>query len=207
MSEFKLTVLVDGGGYYEGPRWRVDRWWVSDFQRNGLFTVSPDGREELVANFPAQSSGLGWLPDGSLLVVSMKDHKLMHRRAEGGAFTEYADLSAYGQGHLNDMVVSADGHAYVGQFGFDIDAGARPSKTTLIKVAPDRSISVVADELFFPNGMVITPDGKTLVVGEALGGRYTAFTIGEDGALSDRRLWAELGPMPALGSSAKRWPN
>jgi sugar lactone lactonase YvrE len=198
MSEFELKVLVDGGGYFEGPRWHDGRWWVSDFQRHGLFTVTTDGREDRIATFPAQSSGLGWLPDGSLLVVSMKDHRV-HRRTKDGAMTVYADLTEYGQGHLNDMVVSAAGHAYIGQFGFDIDAAEKPRKTTLIKIAPDGSVSVVAEDLFFPNGMVITPDGTTLIVGEALGGCYTAFTIEEDGGLSHRRLWAELGPMPILG--------
>lgn len=201
MSRFELKMLREGGGYYEGPRWHEGRWWVSDFHRLGLFTVTTDGIEERVASFPHQSSGLGWLPDGSLLVVSMKDHRLM-RRTTDGEITEYADLSEFGAGHLNDMVVSRSGHAYIGQFGFDIDAGAKPAKTTLLCVAPDRSVRVVADELFFPNGMVITRDGNTLIVGEALGGCYTAFSINPDGSLSDRRLWAELGPMPVLGEFA-----
>jgi sugar lactone lactonase YvrE len=196
--EHKLDVLVDGGGYYEGPRWHDGRWWISDFHRTSVFTITPDGTEEHVLTVEEQSSGLGWLSDGSMLIVSMKDHRIL-RRTSDGAVEEYADLSALGQGHLNDMVVSADGHAYVGQFGFDIDGGEKPSKTTILHVAPDRSVSVAADDLFFPNGVVITPDGSTLIVGEALGGRYTAFTIGDDGLLSDRRLWAELGPMPVLG--------
>jgi sugar lactone lactonase YvrE len=198
MADFKLDVLVNGGGFFEGPRWHEGRWWVSDFQRNALLAISPDGAEKLIAEVAGQSSGLGWLPDESLLIVSMKDHRLL-RRTSDGVINEYANLAEYASSHLNDMVVSRDGHAYIGQFGFDIDSGALPAKTTLIKVSPDRSISVVADDLFFPNGMVITPDGATLVVGEALGGCYTAFTIGENGVLSNRRLWAELGPMPVLG--------
>jgi len=202
MNVHKLKLLVQGGGYYEGPRWHDGRWYVSDFQRHGLFTVTEDGKETLLADFPHQSSGLGWLPDGSMLIVSMKDHRLM-RRLANGTLEEYADLSKFGEGHLNDMVVSAAGHAYIGQFGFDIDGGERPKKTTLLRVAPDKSISVAADELFFPNGTVITPDGKTLIVGEALGGRYTAFTVDNDGSLRDRRLWAEVGPMPVLGEFAE----
>jgi sugar lactone lactonase YvrE len=198
LKQYDLQLLRDGGGYYEGPRWHAGAWWISDFQRCGLFTVTPQGTETLVATIPAQSSGLGWLPDGSLLIVSMKEHRLL-RRSASGAIEEYADLSAYGQGHLNDMVVSRNGHAYIGQFGFDIDGHAKPAKTTLIKVAPDRTVSVVAGELFFPNGMVITPDGSTLIVGEALGGCYTAFSIRNDGSLTGRRLWAKLGPMPVLG--------
>lgn len=198
MSDHDLNVLVDGGGFFEGPRWHDGRWWISDFQRCGLFTVTPEGKEDLVVTVPEQSSGIGWLPDGSLLIVSMKDHRILRRTADG-QLEEYADLSPFGQGHLNDMTVSASGHAYVGQFGFDIDGGERPRKTTIIRIAPDRSLSVAADDLFFPNGMVITPDGSELVVGEALGGCYTAFKIEPDGSLSGRRLWAEMGPMPVLG--------
>jgi sugar lactone lactonase YvrE len=193
-----VELLVNGGGFFEGPRWRDGRWWVSDFQRHGVFTVTEDGTEELVLEVDGQSSGLGWLPDGSALIVSMFDHRLL-RRTEDGTVETYADLGEFANSHINDMVVSADGYAYVGQFGFDIDAGAKPEKTTLLCVAPDRTVSVAADGLFFPNGVVITPDGSTLIVGEALGGRYTAFTKGQDGALTDRRLWAELGPMPTLG--------
>lgn len=198
MSRYELKLLVEGGGYFEGPRWHDGCWWISDFHRQGLFTVSSEGHEELIATIPAQSSGLGWLPDGSLLIVSMKDHRVLQRTADG-EISEYADLRAFGAGHLNDMVVSSSGHAYIGQFGFDIDAGEKPVKTTLLRVAPDRSISVAAEDLFFPNGTVITPDGQMLIVGEALGGCYTAFRIQPDGSLSDRRLWAEMGPMPSLG--------
>jgi sugar lactone lactonase YvrE len=198
LSKHELKTLVTGGGYYEGPRWHEGRWWVSDFQRDGVYTVTPDGVEELVIPIEGQSSGMGWLPDGSMLIVSMLDHKLLRRTADG-TIELYADMSEFAQGHANDMVVSADGHAYVGQFGFDIDGGEKPAKTTLLHIAPDRTVSVAADDLFFPNGTVITPDGSTLIVGEALGGRYTAFTIGSDGELTDRRLWAELGPMPVLG--------
>ena len=144
-----MTLLVRGGGYFEGPRWHEGQWWVSDFQRCGLFTVSAAGREDLIVTVPGQSSGLGWLPDGSMLIVSMKDRRLLRRNPQG-KLEEYADLTAYGHGHINDMVVDPSGQAYVGQFGFDIDGHAKPAKTTLIKVAPDRSVSVVADELFFP---------------------------------------------------------
>jgi sugar lactone lactonase YvrE len=198
VSEHTVEILVDGGGFFEGPRWRDGLWWISDFQRHGVFTVNPDGTEELVVELEGQSSGLGWLPDGSMLIVSMEDHRVL-RRTEDGKIETYADLGPLTNSHINDMVVSADGHAYVGQFGFDIDGGEKPAKTTLLHIAPDRSVSVAADDLFFPNGVVITPDGSTLIVGEALGGCYTAFTIGADGELTDRRLWAELGPMPVLG--------
>jgi sugar lactone lactonase YvrE len=202
MQRYELKTLVKGGGFYEGLRWHDGRWWVSDMQRCAVLSVATDGKEELVASFPTRSSGIGWLPDGSMLIVSMKNHRLM-RRLASGMVEEYADLSIYRQGDLNDMVVNKSGHAYIGQFGFDLEACAKPKKTTLLMVAPNRSVAVVADDLFCPNGMVITPDGSTLIVGEALGGCYTAFDIGGDGRLSGRRLWAELGPMPVLGEYAE----
>ena len=161
-STRSLKLLRSGGGYYEGPRWHGERWWISDFHRTALFTITEEGVETLVESIPSQSSGIGWLPDGSLLIVSMKDHRLL-RRSETGVLETYADLRSFGRSELNDMVVSASGHAYIGQFGFDINAYAKPEKTILIRVGPDRQAQVVADELFFPNGMVITPDGKTLI--------------------------------------------
>jgi sugar lactone lactonase YvrE len=147
----------------------------------------------------AQPSGLGWLPDGSLLVVSMKDHRVL-RRAADGSVSEHADVSEYCTGHLNDMVVSADGHAYAGNFGFDLMAGGDPEPASLIRIDPDGSASVAAEDMWFPNGSVITPDGRTLIVGETAAARYTAFTIGADGSLADRRVWAQVAPAPPRGS-------
>src|SRR5690554_6825328 len=115
----ELNLLVDGGSFFEGPRWRDDRWWVSDFYRYGVYTVTTDGLMEKVLDAPEQSSGLGWLPDGSLLWVSMVDRKVMRRSSEGQT-SVYADLSDHARGHVNDMVVANDGNAWVGNFGFDL---------------------------------------------------------------------------------------
>jgi sugar lactone lactonase YvrE len=139
------------------------------------------------------------MPDGSLLVVSMRDHRLL-RRSPGGEVSIHADVSEHCRGHLNDMVVDADGRAYVGNFGFDLMGGADPAPTTLLRVDPDGSAAVAAEDMLFPNGSVITPDRGTLIVGETAGARYTAFAIGADGALSDRRVWGQLAPTPAPGS-------
>ena len=147
----------------------------------------------------AQPSGLGWMPDGSMLVVSMRDHRLL-RRAADGTVTVHADLSEHCGGKANDMVVDAQGRAFVGNFGFDLMGGADPSPATLVRVDPDGSVSVAAEDMWFPNGSVILPDEATLVVGETMGARYTAFTIAEDGSLTDRRTWAELAPAPTLGT-------
>jgi sugar lactone lactonase YvrE len=153
-----------------------------------------------------QPSGLGWMPDGSLLVVSMKDHRVL-RRTPGGDVTVLADVTQYCGGHLNDMVVDGQGRAYVGNFGFDLMAGADPAPAVMVRVDPDGSASVAADDLLFPNGSVITSDGRTLIVGETAGARYTAFTIADDGSLSDRRVWAQVAPTPELGPLAETMPK
>lgn len=203
MSDRNLTTLSDGGCFFEGPRWHDGRWWVSDFYRHGIYTVTTDGVEEQVAEVPGQPSGLGWLPDGTLIAVTMKDHQIL-RVAADGTTSVYADLTDLGvQGPLNDMVVSATGHAYVGSFGFDLMGGQDPRPSPIYHVAPDGSVSVGAEGLLFPNGSVITDDGTTLIVGETLGCRYSAFTIADDGSLSDRRVHAQIAPTPAMGSSAE----
>jgi sugar lactone lactonase YvrE len=135
-------------------------------------------------------SGLGWLPDGRMLVVSMVDQKLLRIEPDGGAAV-HGDLSGIATGRCNDMVVDAAGRAYVGNFGYDYPAGAmKPAK--LARVDPDGTVSAAADELVFPNGSMITPDGKTLIVGETFAGRMTAFDIAADGSLAGRRVWAAL---------------
>jgi sugar lactone lactonase YvrE len=188
---YALTTLRTGGAFFEGPRWHDGRWWVSDFYRRAVFAVTPDGREEEVARVDGQPSGLGWLPDGSLLVVSMKDHRLL-RRAPTGAVSVHAEVAGLCGGWLNDLVVDAEGRAYVGNFGFDLMARADPRPTGLIRVHPDGSADVAAEGLLFPNGTVITEDGRTLIVGETYGRRYVAFAITADGSLEDRHVWAEI---------------
>jgi sugar lactone lactonase YvrE len=207
MADRTFTTLADGGGFFEGPRWRDGRWWVSDFYRHTVYAIAPDGATDEVLTVEAQPSGLGWLPDGSLLVVSMRDHRVL-RRAPDGAVTVHADIGEHCGGLANDMVVDSRGHAYVGNFGFDIMAGAPARPAALVHIAPDGTVDVAADDLFFPNGAVVTPDGGTLVVGETTGGRYTAFSIGPDGALGDRREWATFEGAPdgcALDAEGRIW--
>ena len=148
-----------------------------------------------------QPSGLGWLPDGSLLVVSMKDQRLL-RVASDGAVSTHADLSDVCGGHLNDLVVDASGRAFVGDFGFDLMGGGAPSSASVKRVDPDGSVTVVASDLRFPNGSVITPDGGTLIVGETWGNRFSAFDIAADGSLTNRRVWGAFGPEP-VGNSVE----
>jgi sugar lactone lactonase YvrE len=198
----RLDVLLEGGAFFEGPRWRDGRWWVSDFYRHRVLTVDPDGHEEELLSVEAQPSGLGWMPDGSMLVVSMRDHRVLRRGADG-AVSVHADVSEHCGGHLNDMVVDPRGRAYVGNFGFDLMGGGDPAPANLIRIDPDGTATVAAEEMMFPNGSVITPDGQTLIVGETAAGRYTAFTIEPDGSLTDRRAWAQVGPAPPLGPLAE----
>ena len=191
MTERTFTTLSTGGSFFEGPRWHGGRWWVSDLYRHTVFAIAPDGTTETITTVEAQPSGLGWLPDGSLLVVSMRDHRLL-RVATDGTTSVHADLTPYCDGHANDLVVAADGRAWVGNFGFDLMAGATPRSASLVRVDPDGATIVAAEDLGFPNGSVITPDGTMLIVGETMGGRYTAFTITAGGLLTERRVWAEV---------------
>jgi len=191
MGARELRTLVEGGAYFEGPRWHEGRWWVSDFYRHGVFAITPDGAEEQVLEVAGQPSGLGWLPDGSLLVVSMREHALL-RRAPDGSVTVHADLTEHCGGHLNDLAVDELGRAYVGNFGFDLMNFADPAGTSLVRVDPDGSVHVEAGDLWFPNGTVI--DGDTLIVAETFAGRLTAFMIAADGTLTDRRVWGQIAP-------------
>lgn len=191
--------LLDGGLFYEGPRWHDGAWYISDLYAHHVLRVSVDGAAEVWADVPHQPSGLGWLPDGSLLAVSMLDRRLL-RRGPTGAMTEFADLSGLSEHPINDMVVDAAGRAFIGTFGFDLFGGATPSPGAVLRVDPDGTVSVAAPDLRFPNGMVVTADGRTLVVAECFGGRFTAFTIEADGELSERRLWGKVGVEPPYDS-------
>lgn len=201
MDDRTVNVLFEGGGFFEGPRWRNGTWWVSDFYRHQVATYSPDGTETVHVTVDAQPSGLGWMPDGTMLVVSMKDHLVLKVAADGST-SVHADISEHCGGIANDMVVDRFGNAFVGNFGFDLMAGGSPAPADIVRVAPDGTVTVAASDLAFPNGAVITPDGRTFIVGETLGNRYTAFDLDDDGTLSNRRTWAEFGPEPAAADIA-----
>ncbi|WP_249523250.1 SMP-30/gluconolactonase/LRE family protein [Modestobacter marinus] len=192
MTTRSLTTLFTGGAFFEGPRWHDGTWWVSDFYRRTISRIGADGAEQVVAEVAGQPSGLGWLPDGTLMAVSMTDHRLL--RVSDGRTTELADLSEHCGGHLNDLVVDEAGRVYVGDFGFDLMGGGAARTASLKRVDPNGTVTVVAEGLQFPNGMVITPDGGTLLVDETLGNRVTAFDLAPDGSLTDRRVFAQLGP-------------
>jgi len=188
----QLEPWLDGFAFLEGPRWHDGRLWFSDMHAGRIYAASEDGTVEAVTRVPECPSGLGWLPDGRLLAVSMEDRRVLRREA-GGELVTHADLSGIATYHCNDMVVDATGRAYVGNFGYDLHTQQKPRAAKLALVQPDGRVSVAASGLEFPNGAVITPDGRTLIVGESFGGRLTAFDIDPaSGALSRRRVWAAL---------------
>lgn len=187
----ETTVLLDGLMFGESPRWHEGRLWFSDMLACQVMTVDLSGRTETIVRVPGLPSGLGWLPDGRLLVVSMTDRRLL--RFESGGLVEVADLSKLASYHCNDMVVDRQGRAYIGHFGFNYYS--QPfAPAEVILVTPDGSARVVAEQMAFPNGSIITPDGRTLIVAETFGGCLTAFDIQSDGSLAGRRIWASTSP-------------
>jgi sugar lactone lactonase YvrE len=154
-------------------------------------TVTPEGKKTTLLTLQDdEPSGLGWLPNGDLLVVSMRKRQLL--RFDGKALTVHADLSALASHRCNDMVVDPLGRAYVGNFGFDLHTGEKPRSTVLIRVDPDGSAKIVDDDAFFPNGSVITADGRTLILAETFARALMAFDIDTSGGLSNKRIWAKL---------------
>jgi len=192
MPEF--TALICGLSFTECPRWHAGRLYFSDFYTYRVLAVTLDGRVETLCHVPHQPSGLGFLPDGRMLIVSMRDRKLLRREVDG-SLVDYADLSGVAQWHLNDMLVDSSGRAWVGNFGFDLMAGAPARATALIEVTPGGQAQVAAEGLGFPNGMVLTPDGGTLIVAETTMNRLSAFPV-EPASLGERRTWAAFGDPP-----------
>jgi sugar lactone lactonase YvrE len=194
MPDRVLEPLLDNLVFPEGPRWHEGRLWFSDMHAKEVVAVDMDGYRETIVQVPQRPSGLGWLPDGRLLVVSMLDRKLL--RLDPSGLAEHADLSGLASHNLNDMVVDGEGRAYVGNFGFDPFGGDDPRGAELILVTPDGEARVVADDVRFPNGAVVTPDGGTLIVAESYGKRLSAFDIAPDGSLDNRRVWAAVPGIP-----------
>jgi sugar lactone lactonase YvrE len=194
-------ILADGLYFGEGPRWHGGRLWFSDFYDHAVKSVDAAGSIRTELEIDDQPSGLGWLPDGRLLVVAMHRRQLL--RVDPDGVKLHADLAGVAAHHANDMVVDREGRAYVGNFGFPLDEAlaergvegvlADHPTARLARVDPDGRVHVAADGLHFPNGAVITPDGRTLIVAETLALRLTAFDVASDGSLSNRRVWAELG--------------
>jgi sugar lactone lactonase YvrE len=186
-----VQTLIDGLLFPECPRWHNNELWFSDMHSETLYRLAADGSVLQTINVPGEPAGLGWLPNGDLLVVCMRKNCLY--RVIDGKLLPYADLGSVHPGQSNDMVVDSQGNAWVGNFGFDIHAGAEPCTTSLAWINAEGKVSAAGDELMFPNGMVVTGDGQTLIVAESFASRLSAYTIAADGSLSNRRVWAQLG--------------
>jgi sugar lactone lactonase YvrE len=185
-------VLLDGLAYVESPRWHDGRLWFAHWGAGEVVAVDLDGKSEVMAPGPPRLGwSIDWLPDGRLLVTG--DELL--RQEPDGSMVRHADLTGVAEHGWNEIVVDGRGHIYVNGFGFDFLGGAKPTPGIIAMVSPDGTARKVADDIAFPNGMVVTPDNSTLIISESFAGRLTAFDIAPDGGLSNRRTWAEnLGP-------------
>jgi sugar lactone lactonase YvrE len=183
--------LTTGLVFGESPRWHQGRLWFVDFGAREVGAVDLQGNRELIARTPGMPMGLGFLPDGRLLIVSVRDGKILRREPDGSLVT-HADLSAVSLQPWGEMVVDGRANAYVGNLGFEFPGGEfAPGSVALVRT--DGSVRQVAEGLAFPNGMAVTPDNSTLILAESYGHRLTAFDIAADGTLSSRRVWADLG--------------
>lgn len=186
----RTEVLLEGLIFPESPRWHDDKLWFVDMDAYQVLTTDLDGNSEIILQRTERISGLGWLPDKRLLVVSMGDNTLLRLDPEG--VKVIADLNKFNIVLCNDIVVDKKGRAYVGNFGFDFFNNKPFAPTKLILIEPNGDTKVVAENMAFPNGTVITPDDKTLIIAETFAAKLTAFNIMEDGSLTGRRVWANL---------------
>ena len=191
METITTQTLAEGFKFLEGPRWHEDRIWMSDVVGRKVFTLDLLGKVDEVVAVPGMPSGLGFLPDGTPLVVSMADRCLF--RLEGGKLVRHAALDSLVTGPTNDMVADEQGRAYVGGYGFDAWVGEEFRPGNLVLVTPDGEARVVAEDLAGPNGTLILRNRALLVVAETRGRKLTAFDVAADGALSGRRVYADLG--------------
>jgi sugar lactone lactonase YvrE len=187
----RLEPLIEGLRFPEAPRWHEDALWFVDFFQGAVLRWKA-ARLQRVADVPGTPGGLGFLPDGTPLVVSQREFAVLAVRQDG-SLARHADLSKHAKGAANEMFVDALGRAYVGHHGFDFFGGAALQPSTLLLVEADGKVREVADDLVFPNGTAITADNRTLILAESFANRLTAFDIAADGSLSGRRLWAGLG--------------
>jgi sugar lactone lactonase YvrE len=191
MKNHKAELFADDFIFLEAPRWHDSKLWVSDVFDHKLHSLTLDGKREFVCEVPNRPSGQGFLPDGTHIVVSATDRKLLS--VENGKLSEYADLSNHATGYVNDFAIDRHGRIYAGNFGYDYDGGEPRKLASLHRIDPDRSIREVATGVDFPNGAVVINGGRTLVVAETWIGKLAAFDLSDDGALSNRRIFADLG--------------
>ena len=186
----EITTIVEGRCFLEGPRWRDGALYVSDMRADEVLRITLDGTIDVIASVD-DPCGLGWLPDGRMLVNSMAPRKIMRLEADGSV-VEHADCTQLAPYPINDMVTDRVGRAYVGHWGYDVFGGVDPVAVPLLRVDPDGGVSEAGGEILLANGITLTADGRTLIVVETLGRRLTAFDVADDGSISGSRLWAAL---------------
>jgi sugar lactone lactonase YvrE len=189
----ELETILGARAFLEGPRWHDGALFVSDMHGHEVLRVDSEGTCSVVLALDDAPSGLGWLPDGRMLIVSMDDRRLL--RLEHGTAVLHADCTSFAAHEINDMVVDRHGHAFVSQFGHDHHGGEKLRRAPVLRVDPDGSVHQATDALRMANGMVITADGRTLVVAESVGRRLLAFDLADDGSLCNERVWADLPEM------------
>ena len=185
-----LGEWISGLGFGEAPRWHGGALWISDIARREVLRIDPAlGIAQRAFATPGEPSGLGWLPDGSLLVVQMEEHEVL--RWDGSALTHFTSTAAFSRGKLNDMVIAADGRAWLSNMGFDYETEPACA-TVLVGLDPQGQPYDAATDLWCPNGMALTPGGEMLVVGQSANREVLAFDIDAHGALGDRRVFGTL---------------
>lgn len=185
----ELRTLLTGRGLVESPRWHDERLYFSDWSAGEVIAVDLAGRSEVIVQVASLPLCTAWLPDDRLLIVSSTDGRLLRLEADG-SLIPHADLGDPG---WNDIVIDGRGHAYVNRPGFNPMAGESFTPGSVSLATPDGVVRRVADDLAFPNGMAVTPDNSTLIVADSYRHSLVAFDIAEDGGLSGRRDWADLG--------------
>ena len=189
MATSELRTLLTGRGLVESPRWQGDRLYFSDWSAGEVLSVDLDGRSEVVATVKSLPLCTAFAPDGRLVIVSSPDGQLLRREPDGSLVT-YADL---GQPGWNDIVIDGRGNAYVNRAGFNPTTGEEFRPGFVHLVTPDGTVTQVADDIAFPNGMAVTADNSTLIVADSYRHNLVGFDIDSDGGLSNRRIWAHLG--------------
>ncbi len=187
-----MRTLTSGWKFLEGLWWRDGRYWLVDCFGGKVMAVTPGEEAETIFSYDGTISSIGWLAGGDLAVVAMLDRKLL--RVGAGGYEVMADLDETKRGVPNDMITDAAGRCYIGTMGFDFQAGEPFAPGSILRVDPDGTMHIVADNLLFPNGMAFLDDGQTLVVAETFGQRLTSFRVDNDGSLSGRATWATFGP-------------
>jgi sugar lactone lactonase YvrE len=190
----QIQTLMTNLGIGESPRWHDGRLWFSNWGKQEIIAIDPEGKSEVMVRLPFKTFpfSIDWLPDGRLLIVSTSDQPLLRQEADG-SLVPHADLSALNIKGWNELVVDGRGNAYINGGNSNPMAGEAYTPGFIALVTPDGNARQVADNIAFPNGMAVTPDNSTLIIAESYAKQLTAFDIDADGSLTNRRVWADLG--------------